>query len=71
MGKWNNTGTAVQLGVDQESVKNISKINSMKIIRNFKHLNVNLTLLLRPSLSVMISIWILRHKPIKNKKQYV
>ena len=51
--------------------KNISKINSMKVIRNFKHLNVNLTLLLRPSLSVMISIWILRHKPIKNKKQHV
>ena len=69
--KWNSTGTTVQLGVDQESVKNISKINSMKIIRNFKHLNVNLTLLLRPSLSVMISIWILRHKPIKNKKQHV
>ena len=54
--KWNSTRTTVQLGVDKESLKNISKINSMKIIRNFKHLNVNLTLLLRPSLSVMISI---------------
>ena len=71
MGKWNNTGTAVQLGVDQESVKNISKINSMKIIRNIKHLNVNLTLLLRPSLSVMSLIWILRHKPIQNKNSMV
>ena len=71
LGKWNNTRTTVQLGIDKESLKNISKINSMKIIRNFKHLNVNLTLLLRPSLSVMISIWILRHKPIKNKKQHV
>ena len=71
IGKWDNIRTTVQLGIDKESLKNISKINSMKIIRNFKHLNVNLTLLLRPSLSVMISIWILRHKPIKNKKQHV
>ena len=37
LGKQNNTEATVQLGVDQESVKNISKINSMKIIRNFKH----------------------------------
>ena len=34
--KWNSTRTTVQLGVDKESLKNISKINSMKIIRNFK-----------------------------------
>ena len=36
LGKWNNTRTTVQLGIDKESLKNISKINSMKIIRNFK-----------------------------------
>ena len=36
LGKRNNTRTTVQLKVDKESLKNISKINSMKIIRNFE-----------------------------------